>query len=656
MNELTIRSAICAGIVLTLSGVAYAQDTTTPTLPFTASLDFKEYYTDNVYFSRPLYNQPRRGDWVSVITPTIGYGYVFEKGRINLGASAAFGRYATYSSEDFNDFAVNANGNYRFDPSTFGVWGVSLSREHEPRSSIEPSDQTGINPTIYWKTSAYGALSRRFGDNTVKLGVTYEGYDFKDSSTTVPPFTINNDDRDRDMITVGSRFTHKLDDRNSLFAEGTFDWRNYRSTYDDFGYRRSSQGVRAIGGWQAKIGEHGKAELYGGLLYQNFRDPRFADVVTPDVGGRYSWQADGASLTADLRRTLEETTLQGISSYVNTRASIRMSQDLPNNIRLYGGLALSDLDFQDSSRRDQLTNVWLGARKYLTPHLYIGAEASFEERESTSPVNDYTESQIMARIGLDTQRAFDPDKVSDVSDPSGFYVGAGGDISHLGTMLDGPRQNTNGSLTADFGAFGPGGSVIAGWGRDIGKTYLGVEGDFGLSGAHWDHSRLPGGRVFSVKERNSFGLSFLGGHRLDGGSLVYGRAGIRSTRFDTDYATAGTSASYSDRLTGFEYGLGVSTPVTPNLALSMEYDQARYPDYQAGAGRNTPDRFGNVEDSVRFALTYHFGGVPGASVPAPQTVSYGGAYWGLQGGLGAISSLNQGNRARDRKRADRRSR
>lgn len=624
---------------LAASVPAYAQDSSSSaSSPFTASLVVGGYYTDNVYFSRPLFDQPRRGDWVTVIRPAIGYGYVFDKGRIDLGATADIGRYATYSSEDYADFNTYANGRYQFDAATIGVWGVNFGRDHEPRSSIDPQDQIGPTPTEYWKTSAYGAISHRFGDNTLKLGATYEGYDFLDEPG------INNDDRDRDMGTLGARLTHKLASGQSVFAETTLDLRRYRDPIDDNGYMRDSQGVRAIGGWQANIGEHGRAELYGGLIYQDFRDPRFANIVAPDFGGRYTWSADGTSITADLRRTLDETTLAGTSSYITTRGSLQLSQDLANHIRLYGGASLADLDFQDSSRRDQLTNFWLGARKYLSPHVYVGAEAGFEERESTDPVNDYTETRIMARVGIDTARAFDPSKTGPITGPSGFYVGAGGEISHLGTMLDGPRQESNGSLTADFGAFGPGGRIIGGWGTDIGSTYLGVEGDYAISGAHWDHSRLPGGRVFSVEEKNSAGLSFIGGRRLAGGALVYGRAGIRSTEFDTDYATKNASADYSERLTGFEYGLGVSTPITPSLALSMEYAQTRYPDYLANAGNSTADRFANVEDSVRFALNYHFGGIPGAAAQTPDASAYSGAYWGLQAGLGAISSFTQGDR------------
>lgn len=625
-------------------GPALAQDAASP---FYATLEVDRYYTDNVYFSRPLFTQRRLDDWVTVVKPSVGYRHEFDKGRVNLNAYAEIGRYSRYSSEDYEDYGISADGRHIFSPTTLAVWGAGLARGHEARNSLEPSDLVGTNPTEYWKGSAYGAIAHRFGDDTVKLGFTYDRYDYDDARTTVFPFTVNQDDRDRDMATLGARYTHALSETSRVFAEGTLDWRDYRSAADDNGFTRDSHGLRAALGWQGDLGQNASVELFGGVLYQDFSDGSFDSILAPDFGARYSWQEGGTSLDAQLSRSLEETTLSGTSSYLKTTGRVQARQDLPGNLRVYAGLAVSDLDFRDSSRRDLLTDIWLGARRYLSPNFFIGAEAAFQESESTVATNDYTETRIMARVGIDTAGAYDPEASSLPWGWSGIYVGAGGEITHLGTMMDGPRQNSNGSLTADFGAFGLAGRVIAGWGGDIGNTYLGFEADYGMSHAEWNHSRLPGGRVFSVNAEETMGFSLLAGRRLAGGTLAYGRAGIRSTNFVTDYATENASATIEDHLTGFELGVGLRTPVSDSLALSLEYAHVRYSDYAAGAGGGTPDRFANVEDSIRLALTYHFGGIAGAARPQPVLPDYSGAYWGVQAGVGAHSSLTRGNRQDD---------
>ena len=473
MGNWTSRGAIGAGILLLNAGSVYGQDTVGD-LP-SASLEVEQYYTDNVFFSRPLYDQRRLDDWVTVVRPRVEYNHAFQNGYLNLGTSAAIGRYATYSSENYIDLNLWADGQYRFDPMTAAVWNLGLSREHKSRNSIEPSDQIGAEPTVYWHSTAQAAIARRLGDNRIQFGATYDGYDYLDVDALLRPFVVNQDDRDRDMFTLGGRHTWGLGEGRSVYFENIADLRQYRTAFDDNGFDRDSSGLRSILGLQTRLGENGRGEIFGGVLYHDFSDPRFDTVVTPDFGARYSWQSEGALVEADLRRSIEETTIAGASSYLRTAAQVRLRQDLGDGVRVYGGLGFADLDFQNSSRRDEVSNFWIGIRKYLTPHFYIDGEAAFQDLDSTDPVNDYTEARFMARLGIDSQRAFEPDDARGGIAFSGFYVGAGGEISHLGTMLDGPRQNTKGSLTSDFGGFGPGGFLLAGWGADIGSTYVGLE-------------------------------------------------------------------------------------------------------------------------------------------------------------------------------------
>ncbi len=125
---------------------------------FTASFGVNEYYTDNVFYSRPTWHdnafEPRRGDWVTVFLPALNYRLEREGHRINLGGSAEIGRYATYGSENYEDFRLYSNGVHRLDPMTLAVWGLSVAREHEPRNSTDPVAQTGPVPPVYWNTAS----------------------------------------------------------------------------------------------------------------------------------------------------------------------------------------------------------------------------------------------------------------------------------------------------------------------------------------------------------------------------------------------------------------------------------------------------------------------------------------------------------------------
>ncbi len=647
-----MKRVACTSVLVVLLAVcgaghpnsAIAADDSVKT-DFSASLGLNEYYTDNVYYSHPLFTGSRLGDWVTVLLPTFNYSIRDNSNQVNLGASAEIGRFAKYTSENYEDFKLYANGRHRIDPLTLIVWGGSFGRNHESRSSPELGDIVGKFPTIYWQTSAYGAISHRFGDNSVRIGATFNRYDFQDVPSIAGPI-INNDDRDRNMVTSGVRLTHDLGDNKHVYIESLFDGRFYDHTPDDNTFKRDSNGFRGIVGWQQKFGTSLDADIYGGIIYQHFADGRFSDVVAPDFGGSLKWRpAEGTVITARGGRSVEETTLFGSSSYLRTYASLTIQQLVRGDLSIYAGASLSDLNYQDSSRDDKLTSAWLGIRKYVTPRIYVGLEASYQERDSNIPADDYTESRIMARFGVQTDKAFEAGQLGDTAPgPVDFYVGARAGVSHLGTMLDGPRENGTGSLTADFGNFGVAGNIAAGVGVDVARWYMGLEADAGLASLRWDHSRLPGGRVFSVSRHEDYGLSMLVGRRLAGGTLLYARAGPRLANFETRYASSMNAARRNETELGFQFGVGVQAPVSDSMTVTMEYVHAVYGDYPMGVGmKNVPDRFANTESDVRLGIAYHFNGISRRDDP-PVRSDFSGAYWGLQAGHGAIASHTTGDR------------
>ena len=607
---------------------------------FTASLGVNEYYTDNVFFSRPTWHagafEPRRGDWVTVFLPALNYRLEREGHRINLGGSAEIGRYATYGSENYEDFRLYSNGVHRLDPMTLAVWGLSIAREHEPRNSTDPVAQTGPVPPVYWNTSSYGAVSRRIEDDTIKVGYTFDRYDFVEFGG------VNYDYRDRNMGTLGARWTHRNDDTTSIYAEGTFDVREY-----DTSNFRDSRGVRANLGMQTKFGDTVDLELFAGLILQDFDNASFDDVVAANYGGDLSWRPiPGTSVTLKAQRTLEETTLADTSSYLRTAVSLQVQQIIRSDFRVYGGASAAMLDFQGTSREDQLTNAWLGFRKYVSPKVFVGAEAAYEERELNFALNDYTETRIMGRIGIETEDAFGEEELANAPgvDNTDIYLGVRGGVTSLMTLLDGERQpGQGGRLTADFGSFGLTGDIVGGIGVDIARWYVGLEGDASLSDARWDHSRLPGGRVFSVRREELFGGAVLAGRRLDSGALAYGRAGVRASTFDTRYASEGSSSAETASRLGFEYGVGTRVPVSDHFSIGMEYVHAVFNDYLMAPGNGEPDAFGNSESMARISAAWHFNPIP-RNNDAVTSRDFAGSYWGLQVGHGSLSSFTTGER------------
>ncbi len=612
----------------------------------TSGVSIGEQYDDNIYASRT----DKKSDWIFLVNPFANLKLRGEKGEVNIGGNAAIGRYATYRDENYNDYGAYANGRYNFSPMLSVSAGTAYDHEHESRSS--PNARPGITPTIYNVTRAFGAALLKLDDNSVRVGGTFDHFDY-DNVAQVGGGTINNDDRDRDVSTVGTRIDHAIGKTDKIFGMLSYDSRNYRLPIDDYGYQKDSNGVRFSGGLHHEIDPTLNAEVYVGGIYQRYSDSRFNTVFFPDFGGQVRWTGiPSTTVTAKLERTLQESDLQGVSGYLETAATFDVIHWIRPDLRISGAAAYYLDQFNGMTTRvDQVQSYSLGIRKYFTPHFYLGADFTRTTRDSTDLDYSYIDSRAMIRAGLAQEPAY---KTEDFQKPevprdsqARFYVGFETGLTNVETKLQGSRGNT-GTLQADFGDEGWANGVFGGYALYIGDWYLALEADVSKGGSGWDHEHVPGERIFSVSRDWQYGLSGVIGRSFKGGTMIYGKAGVVAAQFETDYALRQKSTQDLRTEPGIRVGIGGLAPLTPELAVRLEHTYAAYKSYNIDCcidpppPRGTPDNFTNDETMTAVGLVYTFGGVPGAMQSA--NIDYRGFYAGGQVGHDALSMWTTGPR------------
>ncbi len=606
----------------------------------TADLVVSEQYNDNIFSTR----NDKISDTISILAPSIGFTHDGDVFDMSLGASAEIGRYNHRSTEDYEDYRLYLDTRLRPMTGMDILAGASYARDHEERNS--PDDVNGITPTIYKHTRAYTAWQNRFGSNSLKVGATFDHFDFDDNGP------INNDDRDRHMASVGARLDHRLNSTTRLYVEGTWDGRGYIGEMDDSGFDRDSNGVRVAAGVIHKFSPGLLAEIYGGWIYQDYDDIALRDVSTVDYGGRLKWDPTADSrLTLSLGRTVEETTLANASSYVQTKLAANFRQDIDERRSFSLRSRYTDNQYWGVSRRDRIFSIVAEGRHYLSPHLYFGLSYEYENLDSSAISNNYDQSRIMAKLGIDSDKAYTvgsaQNKISGSTPEFDFYLGGKSGLATTGTDLLGPRGN-NGTLQADFADHGGIVSVYGGIGTIRNRWYSGFEADMTFSHSDWDHARLPGGRVFGVENDLSYGLSTIFGRTFSKGGMLYGRAGFKVAKFATSYFTsAGTPFPQDDKQLGLRFGTGLQAPISSNLSLRMEYEYTAYSDYDVVIPSGT-DNFANTESIISAGIAYHFNS-PNLELGAPDSSErsnslYDGFYTGFQVGVGALVSTATGPR------------
>ncbi len=620
--------------------------------------------------------QDETADTVGILSPSLAVRSDWDSHELNFNAGADLARYRDNSDENYDDFWLNTDGRYDINAVSNVFGGLGYTRTHEDRTS--PEGAAGVEPVQYDSLDAHGGYARRIGQTVLRLGGTAQQLDYENGiDTTGTP--INHDDRDRDIYALGARLTYLRSPRVQPFVQGSTETRRYRDSRDDLGYQRDSDGQRLAVGATFDSGSGVSGEVYGGLLYQDYDDPRFSSITTPDIGAQVNWQVTPFTrLRGSIDRSIEETTYwqfeDGVpvvsSGYLYSRAEVAAEHRLTPRTTLSALASYGQVDYQEVDRTDDLISAGVGIEYTLTRNLLLQFDYRHFQRDSDfrDPFNykanqdvyngdlfdgNYQRDQFYLRLKALLYPVREPAVVagtfSGLSDTrgsglgGGFYAGAQAGVSGLATDTTGPRGE-QGTDTATMVGSGWNTGLFAGWGLTTRNNwYGGLEIEGARSDADWDHSKNKStSRTFSLDMNDSWGASLRGGRVLANGALLYGQLGMVRSEFDTFYQANDApqnAADDSDDQNGTRYGVGVDVPAGKNLFWRMGYSITDYDGYDV-VYNTTPDgvdRFETREGLFRIGLGWRFGGQDYAPVD-PTEGDIGGFYAGGQVGHTLLTS------------------
>ena len=371
------------------------------------SLSITQEYDDNIYAT----DKDTVSDWITLVSPQIKIDSTWAKNSLRFEAGADFGRYWDYDTENFLDYWASAEGRYNLSETTDLFGGLGMSFEHEARDSLDAT-VGGLTPTTYRSVNAHAGIKSIFGDTTYRLGGTYETLNFNNVESIKGP--IINTDRDRELFGLGIRATHQLNDQSQVFAQALYDGRRYDQTPDQNGYDRDSQGYRAALGLKHDFGDGNNVEGFLGIISQQYEDPDFDNVSKPDFGGRLSLAPSPTTrLTANLQRSLNETTLAGSPGYVDTLVSGRIEYRVSPRLIPYLSLSYDTADYLQTDLLDKTFSAGAGVKYYVARNAYFTTGIRHTRRDSNDSgqpagSGDFNENSIFLTFGTQGYPLFEP--------------------------------------------------------------------------------------------------------------------------------------------------------------------------------------------------------------------------------------------------------
>lgn len=624
------------------------------------SLVVSEVWDDNIFATR----SGEVEDFVTHVTPSFELRSDWDRHGLSLDGGADLSRYGDHDSEDTDDAWVGSEGHLDLDADTLLFGGGRFARAHEDRAS--PDEVNGKEPTVFHETTGFLGAERRFGRFGLRIGGTLDRLDFEDVGSLLGD--INNDDRDRNMVTGGLRLGYRLIPRTEVFGQAAYDGRHYDSDRDDFGFDRDSDGVRLLAGLALAPRSDLWMALFAGYLGQSYRDASLEDVDAATFGAELEWSPLADTwLTVSVDRFLDETTLPGASADLVTRYAVTLEHDITPQVEGKLALAFLEDDYRGIPRSDDVYVASAGLRIDLGHHLFLAPEYRFVQRDSNVPSEDYTRSQVWLGLGADFPVPGRPRRRTRASglaaaaavaeaapepvpfDFGGPYAGFEAGAGSLLTDLDGPRRGGTSTLDTTFGDTGGTAGLFAGWGETWHGAYLGLEAEGELGGPKWRHGG-EGRREFSLEEESTYGVALRAGVVLRGASLLYARGGPHWARFEGRYVLPPDDLEHHGTESGYRVGVGLEAPLSPSVFVRMEHVYSDYGRFDV-AYTGATDRFAPRDTLTRLALGLHFRQLfgDGEEEPAPRAapVDWSGPYVGAFVGHGTLGSGVKGPREND---------
>jgi hypothetical protein len=357
-------------------------------------LETEGRYNSNLFALR---NNPK-SDFITRLSPEIQLRSRFSEHAVNITAKAEKLWMSRFHSDNQVNGQLNVDSRYDFDRDWEGTGGIDIAHNHEDRGS--PDEAGGKKPTPADSYAMVLGSKRRVDKYTFSGNVQVTRRVYGDVSTSSGTM-IHNGDRDRLEVVGTGRASYEIFPGYSAIVELQGNDRRYDSEFDDNGFKRSSRGWQAATGIGVDITQLIRGDFVVGYLHQNYDDARYSDPHGLAFRAVFNWTPSRMTVVVpSFERSVQETTLLNASSIVRNNVSLVVRHEYSRNIVLTGVGSVSRDEFEGIGRSDWTYEgrgrvVWA-----LAPEYYVGGEASYRKRTSSTASAEYDQYVMLLRFGL----------------------------------------------------------------------------------------------------------------------------------------------------------------------------------------------------------------------------------------------------------------
>ena len=362
-------------------------------------VDIGTGYSSNVY---GLTTDPK-DDVFFVLDPSISAESDWGTHAVSAEAGARLRRFASESSKNETGYFARTDGRIDISRDLSYATGTSFEKLFEPRSSGSfPVDALASVP--YYRTFAYGRLTRQGGRVRSILGVDFTHVDF-DNVEAIGGGTLNQKDRDRSVARVTGRADYAVTPDVSLFGQLSYAKTDYERPLVIGLANRDGDEVRAIAGASFDLTALVRGQIGLGYVKRSYHSP-----IYPDLGGlaaeaRFEYfVTELTTMTAAVRRYIEDANIVGSGGYYVTNMSVGIDHELLRNLLLNARAEYEFDDYRGVVGNGKGLSLSTGARYFANRSVGVAFDLGYLERKSNDPLIGQSFDEFHGTVSLILQR------------------------------------------------------------------------------------------------------------------------------------------------------------------------------------------------------------------------------------------------------------